>query len=113
VEKQKQFNFKLNDKQKEYYNALKWFLDDKKNNRQTGRSVLMYLIYLEIAISKPNEWIYPQYIKIKKNEHLFDKLARDILLTKNSFTEKTNPDFYTFNDFEFRKYSFRYIGKEE
>lgn len=105
----KKFKGSLNDKQKECYDALKWFLD-VENNRQTGRDSLMYRIYLEIAISKPNEWIYPKYIKIKKDEHLFDRLGKDLWLTKNSFTEKTNPEFYTFRDFEFRKYSFRYVG---
>ena len=47
--------FKLSDKQQEYYEAIKWLLDDE--NRASGRTTLMAKVYIELAIRDRNKWI--------------------------------------------------------
>ena len=46
----------LRPEQRIRYEEIKWLLDDI-NNRQTGRSYLMVLAFLETAAKNPGKWV--------------------------------------------------------
>lgn len=56
----------LNRTQRKHYLSIKWLLIDgdlktaskKEKNRQTGRSTLMQLIFVELAMSRPGQPIW-------------------------------------------------------
>jgi len=66
----------LRPEQRIRYEEVKWLLDDI-NNRQTGRSYLMALAFIEIAAENPGKWIrcFDHYGNFVSNRYMIETIV--------------------------------------
>lgn len=64
---------KLSEEQKKYHEAVKWLLDPV-GNRARGRTFLMAMVFIELAIEDRGRWV-------TFFDHFPDKQATDYFLT--------------------------------
>ena len=56
---EKTLDIRLTDAQLEYFDAIYWLLDDNiPITRAVGKSYLMAVVFIQIALKHPDQWIY-------------------------------------------------------
>jgi len=83
---EKILNIKLTEYQRKYFRGIKWLLD-ADSNLGYGRTFLMAIIYIDLALKYPNKWIYvsDHHSSLIKNNWCFKAILELISRTPNLF----------------------------
>ena len=81
-------NIKLSKKQEKYAEAFEWMLNDY-DYRQEGRSYLMAVCFIKMALDNPNHWIrvFDHWPPITGRNNLMSLV--DSIVSQNNFPHKT------------------------